>query len=102
MDNPRKINEARAIALRQRIIESVNELQISGVKNKRFVLIKDGKRTNFGLWPFSGAGAFLDHKDNKIKSAWIARHSKIKLKDGRFAYKVVDSPEYLAYNILWT
>ena len=96
----RKLKQARAIALRQGIITSGEELQISKAKNKRFVLIKDGKRTNFGLW--DGVGhAFIDHKDDKLKSAWIARHSKIKLKDGRFAYKVKDSPEYLSYNILW-
>lgn len=101
MDNPRKINEARAIALRQRIIESPEELQISKAKGKRFSIKVNDKIINFGLFPYAGKGTFLDHKDDKIKSAWIARHSKIKLKDGRFAYKVVDSPEYLAYNILW-
>jgi hypothetical protein len=102
MNNPRKINEARAIALAKGIITSPDQLDISKAKNKRFVLIKDGKRINFGLFPYSGKGTYLDHGDNKIKSAWIARHSKIKLKDGRQAYKVKDSPEYLSYSILWS
>jgi len=101
MSNARKINQAREIALVKGIISSPDQLDISKAKNKRFVLIKDGKRVNFGLYPFSGSGAFIDHKDVSLKSAWIARHSKIKLKDGRLAYKVKDSPEYLAYNILW-
>lgn len=97
----RKINTARKIALAKGIIKSADELQISKAKNKRFVLIKDGKRTNFGFWDNSGSHAFIDHKDTKLKSAWIARHSKIQLKDGRLAYKVKDTPEYLSYNILW-
>lgn len=101
MDNPRKIKEARIIAKSKGIIKNDDELQISKTKNKRFSIIKDGKITNFGLYPFSGSGSFLDHKDDKIKSAWRARHSKIKLKDGRLAYKVKDTPEYLSWNILW-
>jgi hypothetical protein len=97
----RKLKQARDIAISKKIISTPEELQISKAKNKRFVLIKDGKRTNFGLFPFAGKGTYLDHADDKLKSAWIARHSKIKLKDGRLAYKVKDSPEYLSYNILW-
>ena len=97
----RKLKQARDIAISKKIISTPDQLQISKAKNKRFVLIKDGKRVNFGLYPFSGAGTYLDHADDKLKSAWIARHSKIKLKDGRLAYKVKDSPEYLSYNILW-
>ena len=97
----RKLKQAQDIAISKKIISTPDQLQISKAKNKRFVLIKDGKRINFGLYPFSGSGAFIDHKDDKLKSAWIARHSKIKLKDGRLAYKVKDSPEYLSYNILW-
>ena len=97
----RKLKQAQDIAISKKIISTPDQLQISKAKNKRFVLIKDGKRINFGLW--DGVGhAFIDHKDDKIKLAWIARHSKIKLKDGRLAYKVKDSPEYLAYRILWS
>ena len=98
----RKLDEARNIALRKGIIDTKDQLQISGAKGKRFVLItNDGKRVNFGLWPFTGQGSFLDHGDEKLKKAWKARHSKIKLKDGRFSYKVKNTPEYLAWNILW-
>lgn len=96
----RKLAEARRIALKKGIISKPEELQLSKAKNKRFALVKDGLRTNFGLWDGSGH-AYIDHQDNSKKLAWQARHSKIKQKDGRFAYKVKDSPEYLAYNILW-
>lgn len=98
----RKLDEARNIALRKGIISNKDQLQISQSKGKRFVLItNDGKRVNFGLWPFTGDGSFLDHGNNDIKKAWQARHSKIKLKDGRFSYKVKNTPEYLSWNILW-
>ena len=98
----RRIGEARKIALKKGIISSPEQLQISRAKNKRFVIIRpDGKRINFGLWPFSGAGAFIDHKDVKIKRAWQARHSKILLKDRTPAYMSEDSPDYYAWRILW-
>jgi hypothetical protein len=38
---------------------------------------KDGKKiktVNFGSGQPTGKGAFPDHKDPKIKDAWIARH----------------------------
>jgi hypothetical protein len=101
MDNPRKINDARKTALKKGIIKLPEELQISRAKNKRFSIIYANKTINFGLWPFSGMGSFLDHGDEQIRKAWRARHSKITLRDGRIAYKVKNTPEYLSYNILW-
>jgi hypothetical protein len=98
----RKLNQARAIALAKKIISKPEQLQISKAKNKRFQILTDaGKYISFGLFPFSGAGTYLDHGDNKIRDAWRARHSKITLKDGRFAYKVKNTPEFLSWNILW-
>jgi hypothetical protein len=97
----RKLSEARKIALKKGIIKSPEELQISEAKNKRFAIKYDNKTINFGLWPFSGEGTFLDHGDEKIKKAWRARHSKILLKDGTPAYMSKDSPDYFAWRILW-
>jgi len=98
----RKLSEARQVALKKRIISSPEQLQISTAKNKRFVIInKDGKRVNFGLWD-GGNHAYIDHKDEKLKKAWRARHSKILLKDGTPSYLKVGTPEYYAWNILWT
>lgn len=93
----RKLKEARAVARKKGIKEEIN---ISNAKNKRFSVIVDGKTINFGLYPFSGKGTYLDHKDEKIREAWKARHSKI-LKDGKPAYLNKNSPEYYSYNILW-
>lgn len=93
----RKLKEARAVAKKKGIKEEIN---ISNAKNKRFAVIVDGKTINFGLYPFAGKGTFLDHKDEKIRDAWRARHSKI-LKDGKPAYLNKNSPEYYSWNILW-
>lgn len=97
----RKLSEARQVALKKRIITSPEQLQVSKAKNKRFALIKDGRTINFGVWPYSGSGTYLDHGDNKIRTAWRARHSKILLKDGTPSYIKADTPEFLAWNILW-
>lgn len=94
----RKLKEARAVAKKKGIKEQIN---ISNAKNKRFSVIVDGKTINFGLYEFSGRGTFLDHKDEKLRDAWRARHSKILLKDGTPAYLNKNSPEYYSYNILW-
>jgi len=96
----RKLSEARKIAKSKGIIKQDDELQISNAKNKRFVLIKDGKRINFGVWEYSGKGTFLDHRDEKLKDAWRARHSKI-MKNNKPAYLDKTSPEYYSWNILW-
>lgn len=93
----RKLAQARAVAKNKGIKEEIN---ISNAKNKRFSVIVDGKTINFGLYPFSGKGTFLDHKDEKIREAWRARHSKI-LKEGKPAYLNKNSPEYYSWNILW-
>ena len=60
----------------------------------------NNKTINFGLWPFSANGTYIDHHDNKIRDAWRARHSKI-MKDGKTAYLDKSSPEYYSWNLLW-
>ena len=97
----RKLKEARVIALAKNIIKSPEQLQISKAKAKRFVIItNDGNRINFGLWPFTGSGSYLDHKDDKLKSSWRARHSKV-MRAGLPAYLDKSSPEYYNWRILW-
>lgn len=70
----------------------------SKAKDKRFYVIYEGKRINFGLL---GGKTFIDHQDTAKRKAWRARHSKIKLKDGRFAYTVKQQPEWWAWHMLW-
>ena len=94
----RKLSVVRRIA---------KELGINGViensdrTNKRFMItLDDNSVIHFGQFPFNGRGAFIDHHDNKIKSAWQKRHSKI-MKDGEPAYLNIYSPEYYSYHLLW-
>lgn len=71
----------------------------SNVKGKRFYVIYDGKKINFGS---NTNNTFIDHHDNVIRKNWIARHNCIKLKSGEYAYKVKSQPAFWAYKILWT
>ena len=70
----------------------------SRAKKKRFFVIYQGKKINFGL---SGGRTFIDHQDKKKRKAWLARHEKIKLKDGRFAHKDPRQASYWSKKILW-
>ena len=94
----------RGLQIAQNIAKNVGidgDIQVSNRKNKRFMITRpDGKLIHFGLWPFTGEGAYIDHGDDKLKKAWRARHKKI-LKDGKPAYKNKDSPEYFSWNLLW-
>jgi hypothetical protein len=72
---------------------------ISKVKGKRYYVIYKKKKINFG----SDVGkTFIDHGDTKKRKNWKARHSKIRLKDGRLAYKVKESPAFWSRALLWT
>lgn len=82
----------------------VKHLKIENSKRaeKRFVARFElgGKRktVHFGL---KGGSTYIDHRDKKIRTAWRARHSKIKLADGRYAYMVAGTAESFAYHLLW-
>jgi hypothetical protein len=94
----------RKLAVVQKIAKDKGidgEISESKAKNKRFAIKVDGKTVNFGSWPFKRDGAFIDHKDEKLRAAWKARHEKIMLKNGTPAYKSKTSPDYFAYNLLW-
>lgn len=72
-------------------------LKPSTRKNKRFMILVDGRYIHFGAWP---ALTYLDHHNDNIRRAWRARHSKI-LKQGSPAYMDYTSPEYYSWRILW-
>lgn len=93
----RKLNEVRKIAKNKKIIGEIN---ISKAKNKRFSIRVENKLINFGVWPYSGDGTYIDHKDENIREAWRKRHSKI-LKNDKPAYKDKTSAEYYSWNLLW-
>jgi hypothetical protein len=75
-----------------------SKLGKSNRETKRFMVLYRGKWIHFG----SAVGkTFIDHKDEKKRVGWKARHSKIKLKNGSLAHKVKESPSYWAWNLLW-
>ena len=75
-----------------------SEIGLSRVKGKRLFVVYQGKRINFGL---KGGSTFYDHNDSTKRRAWLARHTKIKLKDGRLAHTVKTQPSYWAKALLW-
>jgi len=83
------------------------ELGIKGViknsdrTNKRFMItLDDNSVIHFGQWHYKGLGAFIDHKDEQIRKAWQARHSKIML-NNEPAYLNPNSANYYNWNLLW-
>jgi hypothetical protein len=95
----RKLNIVKEIA-KNKNIENYETIDISDRPGKRFKIIHDRQTVHFGLWPYSGEGAYIDHHNDDIKKAWQARHEKIK-KHGKYAYKTEGTPSYYAYNLLW-
>ena len=94
----------RKLSLVKRIAKELGiegKIENSDKKNKRFkITLVDNSVIHFGQWLYKGRGTYIDHKDDKLKSAWKARHSKI-MKDGSPAYLNIYSPNYYNWNLLW-
>lgn len=71
----------------------------SSVKGKRYYVVYQGKRINFGS---KTGSTFIDHGDARIKKAWYARHSKIKDKNGNLAINDKRSASWWSARLLWT
>ncbi len=85
--------EARAYSL------GASSFGRSKVKNKRYYVVYNGKIINFGQ---PGAHTYADGATMQKRDAYRARHRKIKLKDGSFAYKNKNQASFWAYRLLWT
>jgi hypothetical protein len=70
----------------------------SKVKSKRYYVVYDKRRINFGL---KGGSTFIDHNDTAKKEAWYKRHSKIKNKQGQFVIGLKTSPDFWSARLLW-
>ena len=94
----------RKLATVKRIAKELGikgKLEVSNKTNKRFMITLDnGVVIHFGQWPFKGRGAFIDHHDEQIASAWRARHSRV-MKDNEPAYLNRNSANYYNWNLLW-
>ena len=66
--------------------------------NKRYYVIFDGKRINFGQ---PGAETYADGASEMKRSSYRARHKKILLKNGTPAYLDKSQPAYWSWNVLW-
>jgi len=83
--------------------------ELSNRKNKKLKVDVNGVWIHFGgpqgsKHFFDKTGLLnksLNHKDEKIRKAWKARHEKIKDKEGRLVYKDPNSPSYHSYKVLW-
>jgi len=70
----------------------------SKVKDKKFYVIYNGRRINFGA---DGYSDFTKHKDVGRQRAYWSRHSKIKNKQGRRVINDKNSPSYWSSRLLW-
>lgn len=84
---------ARALSL------GATEFGESKVKNKRYYVVYNSKRINFGL---KGGSTFIDHKDVAKKEAWYKRHSKIKNKEGQYVIGLKTSPDFWNLHLTWS
>lgn len=82
----------------------------SNIANKKYsVITPKGKKIHFGDTRYehykdtTGLKLYsnLDHLDEKRRSAYRKRHSKILTKSGTPAYLDKEQPSYYAYNYLW-
>ncbi len=67
-------------------------------KNKRFYVIYEAKKINFGS---KTGSTFIDHKDKTKRINWYKRHSKIKDSQGNYVINKKSSPSYWSANLLW-
>jgi len=72
---------------------------LSRTKNKKYYVIYNGRRINFGQ---KGYEDFTKHKDVGRQRAYWARHSKIKDKQGRRVINNKESPSYWSARLLWS
>jgi len=75
----------------------IYRLEPATAKGKRYSVVSpEGKRTNFGS---ETGSTFIDHKDERKKAAWIARHSKA---GENWEYSGRDTAGFWARHLLWS
>lgn len=75
-----------------------DSVSLSNRPDKKIKIVINGKAIHFGA---KNSISFLEFPDIKKRDAYIARHSKIMLKDGTRAIDKIYSPSWMAKNILW-
>ena len=67
-------------------------------KNKKYYVVYKGRVINFGQ---KGYSDYTQHRDEDRRKAYIARHSKIRNKEGKLVINDKTSPSYWSLKILW-
>lgn len=75
-----------------------DSVSLSDKKDKKIKIIINGKTIHFGD---KNSLTYLEQPDKKKRDAYIARHSKIMLKDGTRAIDKLYSPAWFSLKILW-
>lgn len=75
-----------------------SDIGMSDRKEKRFYVIYQNNIIHFGA---KYGLTYYDHGDPIKRKAWIARHSKIKDKDGNLVMFDKTSPSFWAKSLLW-
>lgn len=85
--------------LKQKAINNgAEEFGTSKAAGKRFYVIYQGRRINFGS---KSGSTYIDHGDEQLRDLWYKRHSKIKNKHGDYVINLKTSPDWWAARILW-
>lgn len=71
------------------------ELSKSNKPDKRYKIVFDGKKTKTVHFGQKDGSTFVDHKDDKKKAAWIARHKV------RENWNNIKTAGALSKHILW-
>lgn len=75
-----------------------HKINLSPLHNKKIRIFINDKIIDFGS---KNSITYLEEKNEKKRLAYIARHSKIILKNGKRAIDKVYSPAWFSYHILW-
>lgn len=94
-------------------LPKVSHFERGKYPHKYTAVMKDGKRVHFGHQDYEhyrdsvpkGMGGGLwshrDHRDEKRRKSYRARHGGIRSKSGRAAYRKKYTPSWFSYHLLW-
>ena len=81
------------------IKHGASDFGISHNMNKRYYVIYNERKINFGS---KHGHTYIDHRNNDIRRAWIARHSKIKNHNNQYVINLKTSASFWSYRLLWS
>ena len=81
------------------IKHGASDFGISNNMNKRYYVIYNDRKINFGS---KHGHTYIDHHNKDIRTAWIARHSKIQNHNKQYVIKLKTSASFWSKVILWT